>query len=93
MNKYVLCSTDNILNTNYKNLTLWATSIGKITQYLELSNIFNKSTKQLKPKLEITDDILKYMVDDNKKIAKNKILIYTNNINDRKFMTLMNDIL
>jgi hypothetical protein len=91
MNKYILCSTSNILNNNYKDLKLWMTSIGKISLYPDLINIFDKNKKILKHKSEINEDLLKYLVTDNGKLVNNKILIYTTNINCHKFMTLTND--
>jgi hypothetical protein len=93
MNKFILCSIDDELKTEYKNLKLWTTSIGKISLYPNLINIFDINLKKLKNKNEIDDELLKYMVDNNNKLMKNKILIYTNNINEYKFMSLMNEII
>ena len=89
LNDYILYSTSNELNKNYNDLKLWSTSIGKITIYPNLMEIFGENGK-LKNKNNIDDELLKYMV-DGEKLAKNKILIYTNNINVHKFATLMNE--
>jgi len=87
MNRKLLFKKNRILI-----LKLWMTSTGNISLYPDLINIFDLETGKLKPKSEIDDDLMKYMVDDNGKLAKNKILIYTSpQINVYKFMSSMNE--
>jgi len=95
MNEYVYCSNSDLLNENYKDLKLWSTLTGNISLYPNLINIFNENTKLLKMKFELNEDeeLLKYLITNDGKLLKNKILIYTSNIDTYKFMNLMNNII
>ena len=95
MNEYVCCSNSDLLNENYKDLKLWSTLTGNISLYPNLINIFNENTKLLKMKFELNEDeeLLKYLITNDGKLLKNKILIYTSNIDTYKFMNLMNNII